>query len=156
MIEELKAPFKSKSVRWRPGRIRKDGKKATALAYIDSRDVMNRLDTVVGFDNWSDEYHETPTGRLICTLKIKLGNEWVGKSDAAADTNVEGMKGAISDAFKRAAVKWGIGRYLYYLPEQWVDIDQWKKIVNPPALPKWALPVPKEQAGEVDTSGWEK
>jgi len=157
MIEELKEPFKEAAVRWRVGRIRKDGTKATALAYVDSRDVMNRLDMVVGYDNWSDEYFETPTGRLICTLKIKIGNEWVGKADGAGDTNVEGMKGAISDAFKRAAVKWGIGRYLYYLPEVWVDINQYKQIVNPPSLPKWALPKLKKQAGEtVDTSGWEK
>ena len=131
----------------------KDGKKGSALAYIDARDVMKRLDDIVGFENWSDEYYETKTGRLLCTLSIKIGDGWVSKSDGAGDTNIEGAKGGISDAFKRAAVKWGIGRYLYYLPVKWVAVEN-RRIVTPPALPKWALPKPKTDK-VADLSGWE-
>ena len=49
---------------------------------------------------------------------------WVWKSDGAGATDFEGAKGAFSDSFKRAAVHWGIGRYLYDLDAPWVAIEQ--------------------------------
>ena len=42
------------------------------------------------------------------------GTGWVTKSDGAEDSTIEAVKGAYSDSFKRAAVKWGIARYLYH------------------------------------------
>jgi hypothetical protein len=144
ILEKLKEPFPEKAIHWRVGSTSKDKSKGIALAYIDARDAMKRLDDVVGFDCWQDEYTETPSGRLICRLGVRLGDEWIWKSDGAGDTNVEGEKGAISDAFKRACVKWGVGRYLYYLPNKWVELDSYRKIVTPPALPAWAKPENKE------------
>ncbi len=55
---------------------------------------------------------------MICYLSIRCDGEWVTKSDGAGDTNIEAEKGGISDALKRAAQKFGIGRYLYYLPKK--------------------------------------
>lgn len=135
----LKRPFSEKQVSWRIGQVAKDGSKASALAYIDARDVMHRLDEVVGQDNWRDEYREV-LGRLVCRLHIRINDEWVYKEDGAGDTNMEGEKGGLSDAFKRAAVKWGVGRYLYALPIKWCEIDQYKKFVTVPTLPSWATP----------------
>lgn len=144
ILNKLKEPFPEKLIHWRVGAMTKDKKKGIALAYIDARHVMKRLDDVVGFQNWQDDYEETKTGRVICKLSIKLPDaliqEWISKCDGAGETDVEGQKGAISDAFKRAAVKWGIGRYLYALGTTWVDLDDYKKIITPPKLPKWALP----------------
>lgn len=121
--ERLADYFPPEKVHWRVGSTWEQGneRRGIALAYIDARDVMERLDTVVGFSEWQDDYQETPSGRIICRLSIRIimpgdGLEWVTKSDGAGDTGFEGAKGAISDAFKRAAVKWGIGRYLYDLP----------------------------------------
>ncbi len=131
IFKQLSDPFPPAKVSWRVGQItKKDLHKASALCYIDARDVMDRLDAVCGPGNWSDAYHETPKGRILCTISIKIGDEWVSKSDAAGDTAVEAEKGAVSDAFKRAAVKWGIGRYLYDIPMQWVQIDDYKQIVK--------------------------
>lgn len=113
--EALAAPFPPEAIHWRAQNLI-DGPKALALAYINARDVMRRLDAVVGPENWQDAYVETARGRIVCTLSIRIGNEWIGKSDGAGDTDVEGEKGGMSDAFKRAAVKWGIGRYLYETP----------------------------------------
>ena len=48
---------------------------------------------------------------------------WVAKADGAGDTAHEAEKGGISDAFKRAAVQWGVGRYLYRLESPWVAIE---------------------------------
>lgn len=133
-------PFNPKRISWRVGSTNKEKNKGIALAYIDARDVMVRLDEVFGIDGWSDSYQETTSGRLICTLSVFLNGQWIDKSDGAGDTQVEGEKGAISDAFKRAAVKFGIGRYLYELPNVWVEIDEYRKLKTIPDLPVWATP----------------
>lgn len=143
--QQLECPFPASAVSWRVGRTSADKSKGMVLAYIDARDVMRRLDDVVGLTGWQDEYTETQTGRLLCRLSLNVLNAsgelvWVTKSDGAGQTDVEGEKGAISDAFKRAAVKWGIGRYLYSMPSPWVDLDEHKRIVKDPILPDWATP----------------
>lgn len=125
IFQQLAAPFEV--VHWRAQSVKADGTAAMALAYIDARDVMTRLDEACGPENWRDRYTETPKGRLICTLELRIGDEWVGKSDGAGDTDVEGDKGAISDALKRAAVKWGVGRYLYDMDAVWADCTSYDK-----------------------------
>lgn len=50
-------------------------------------------------------------------------SEWVWKWDTGSESNVEKEKGQVSDAFKRAAVKWGIGRFLYDLEIAHVKTD---------------------------------
>ncbi|MFG1284428.1 Rad52/Rad22 family DNA repair protein [Xanthobacter autotrophicus] len=119
----LAAPFPPDRVSWRVGSTTADKKRGMALSYIDARDVMDRLDSVVGPASWRRS-HPHANGRTLCLLEIKIGGEWVGKEDGAGDTDVEAEKGALSDAFKRAAVNWGIGRYLYDLPSPWVEIEQ--------------------------------
>lgn len=125
MFDKLSAPFPPASIHWRAQNVSKNGDKALALAYIDARDVMDRLDDVCGPANWRDSYVETPKGRTICTLEIRVDGEWIAKSDGAGDTDVEGEKGSISDALKRAAVKWGIGRYLYSLGNVWAPCESY-------------------------------
>jgi hypothetical protein len=98
-----------------------------ALAYLDARDVQDRLDLVCGPENWQCEYSETVKGRVICRIGIRVNDEWVWKADGAGDTAVEGEKGGISDAFKRAAVPWGIGRYLYRLSAPWVPCETYER-----------------------------
>jgi hypothetical protein len=127
MFADLSAEFPQGAIHWRAQSVTKDGDKAMALAYIDARNVMERLDEVCGPAGWTDSYMETPKGRLICTLSILVDGVWISKSDGAGDTDVEGDKGAISDALKRAAVKWGIGRYLYDMPTPWVPCESYEK-----------------------------
>src|SRR5690606_32836115 len=110
---------------WRVGSTNKEKTRGMALAYIDARDVMKRLDEVVGPENWQDEYHYYGD-TAICYLSIRVNGEWIRKGDGAGDTAVEAEKGRISDAFKRAAVKWGVGRYLYDLDSPWVDLDEYR------------------------------
>lgn len=127
IYKELFSAFGKEAVQWRGQNTNSDGTKALALAYIDARDVMNRLDKVVSPANWQDRYEETAKGRIVCTISICIDGHWINKSDGAGDTDYEGEKGAISDAFKRAAVKWGIGRYLYDFPTPWVPCESYKK-----------------------------
>lgn len=130
-FDALKAAFDPDRVSWRVGSTNLDkdkkppqGKSAAgiALAYIDSRDVQERLDAVCGPENWQDKYHVFGT-TMICEIGIKVGDSWIWKSDGAGSTDIEAEKGQISDSFKRAAVKWGVGRYLYEIDSPWVDIE---------------------------------
>ena len=124
-VEEIKmlfAEFPREAISWRAQTLTRDGDKAMALAYIDARDVMDRLDSICGAEGWQDRY-EFAGPRTICYLSINIDGQWITKADGAGDTAVEAEKGAISDAFKRAAVKWGIGRYLYALPAPWVPCE---------------------------------
>lgn len=126
MLEGLHAEFPREAISWRAQSLTKDGDKAMALAYIDARDVMQRLDKVVGPANWQDRY-EFHGARTVCYLSIRVNDEWITKADGAGDSDVEAEKGAISDALKRAAVKWGIGRYLYDLDAPWVPCESYER-----------------------------
>ena len=127
-IELLSAPFAPNKIHWRAGAMSKDKTKTMALAYLDARDVMERLDEAVGPENWQNKYtHSSPA---ICSIGIKVDGEWIWKTNGAGETDIEGEKGALSDAFKRAAVLWGVGRYLYDVDSPWVAVDQYKKIVQ--------------------------
>lgn len=124
ICRQLAAPFDPKTVSWRVGPTSQDKSKGMALAYIDARDVMRRLDDVCGPENWQDEYPWSDGKRVVCRIGVRVGDEWIWKTDGAGDTDTEGEKGALSDAFKRAAVKWGIGRYLYDTESPWVQIEK--------------------------------
>ena len=147
LLAKLSEPFSPEAIDWRVGATNGDKNKGIALAYIQARPVMDRLDEVVGLGNWTDTY--TPIqGKdgvvgFFCTLSLKIGNDWISKMDGADTSDIEAIKGGISDAFKRAAVKWGIGRYLYDLPGVWVPIEVRGKsfvLKENPKLPDWALP----------------
>jgi hypothetical protein len=158
---QLQAPFEPEEIEWRIGRSGSGNKGiwATALAYIQNRAIMNRLDTIFGPYGWKNEFREWKSGKgQLCIISVKSHDgEWVSKQDGADDTQIEGTKGGLSDSMKRAAVQWGIGRYLYNLEETWV-VTQEKKPQNlsgwnyattkdkksfywqNPKLPAWALP----------------
>ena len=138
ITQKLKEPFNPGAISWRVGATTKDKAKGIALAYLNARDVMKRFDDVCG-DFWQVEYPFDG----CCRIGIKIDNEWVWRSNGAGETAIEGEKGKFSDAFKRAAVLWGVGRYLYYLENVWVPLKpkgRSYEIVNPPNLPNWALP----------------
>jgi hypothetical protein len=121
-LKQLFAEFPHDDISWRSQSLNQAGDSALALAYIDARNVMDRLDQICGAHNWQDRY-EFHGPRTICYLSIRIGEEWITKADGAGDSDVEAEKGAISDALKRAAVKWGIGRYLYDLGSPWVPCE---------------------------------
>lgn len=132
-IEALKTPFSPTLISWRIGSIKGDKTKASALAYLNARDVMERLDEVCGPSGWQCRYPFIgccDIGILIQPWSpdprippIQTNPEWVWKSNGAGQSDIEAEKGQYSDAFKRAAVLWGIGRYLYDLPNTWYPIE---------------------------------
>jgi hypothetical protein len=143
VAKALAAPFPAADVRFKPAVV--SGNRALALAYIDARAVMDRLDAVLGIDGWADHYTVLPDGSVVCRLRCRIGGAWVTKADAGGQSEQpdggDRLKAAFSDALKRAAVRYGVGRYLYRLPQQWADYDAKKRqFVWPPQLPTWALP----------------
>ena len=134
--DELLKPFPVNRIHWRVGATTKDKSKGIALAYIDARDTMHRLDEVVGVEGWQCRY----PFEGCCEIGIFIKGEWISKANGAGQSDIEGEKGQYSDAFKRAGVMWGIGRYLYALPNVWVPLDEYKRIITPPELPVWATP----------------
>jgi hypothetical protein len=136
-LQDLHKPFDPDKVSWRVGSTTKDKKRGLALAYLDARDVMERLDEVCGPENWQSDCYDAGDGRLACKLGIRIDGEWVWKCDGAGgrEASDKGLsendvsKASFSDALKRAAVLWGIGRYLYDLQTPWVNLDEYKKII---------------------------
>lgn len=147
----LKAPFSKNDVQWRLGAMTKDKKRGQVLAYIDARTVFDRLDDVCGF-GWQCNYSHASSKdtKTICNLGLfvpvgppetnlsEAEFTWVWRADGAGDTDYEGEKGAISDALKRAAVRFGVGRYLYNLPAPWVSVLEKGSthVIDPNEIPK--------------------
>lgn len=148
-LKSLGEPLPSTSISWRVGFKNEDKTRGQALPYIDARVVQNRLDEVVGPGAWKNRFQEVVIGdRLVavrCALSVKVDGEWVEKEDAAQlNGNDEksdlAIKGVYSDALKRAAVQWGIGRYLYAFNAPWVDLDERGYLMQVPGLPQELLP----------------
>jgi hypothetical protein len=88
------------------------------LAYVTARYVQDRLDTTVGAGAWQSKFESLETGAVRCGIGILVARgdiiaEWIWKWDVGTPSSVEPDKGAHSDAFKRAAVQWGVARDLY-------------------------------------------
>ncbi|GAA5511988.1 single-stranded DNA-binding protein DdrA [Deinococcus carri] len=140
--KRLQAPFPAHLVGWKPQAFTKDRTRALLLAYVDARAVQDRLDAICP-DGWSFEL-EVIQGAANPTVKGRLTVLGVTREDigeAGGDGEYATLKAASSDALKRCAVQFGIGRYLYDLPKQWVDWnDQKREPVTTPELPEWARP----------------
>lgn len=128
LFDALALPFPADYVEWRVGSTTKDKTKGKPLAYIDARTVMDRLDSACGMDGWQCNY--AFNGNLaICNLGIRMPDgSWVWKSDGAGATDYEAEKGMLSDALKRAAVRFGVGRYLYDIKSGWVELNDRQQI----------------------------
>lgn len=125
----LAKPFAPADLEWRLQQTFEEKKRGLAVPYVTNRAIQNRLDEVVGPENWYNEYkpwHGTEKkGAQICGISIYFeGRGFVTKWDGAEDSKVEPIKGGLSDSMKRAAVQWGIGRVLYNMGEVFVDVEQ--------------------------------
>lgn len=166
-LRKLQDVFPPEDLGWRISRAgyTKSGKYyGIVLAYVTNRAIQNRLDEVCGPENWRNEYREWSVGNrhgVLCGISIRIAGEWVTKWDGAENTDIEAVKGGLSDAMKRAGVQWGIGRYLYNLEENFAVVDEngahyangvdratgreYKFRWNPPSLPDWAVPMTRRQ-----------
>jgi hypothetical protein len=119
----LSEPFPPEELQWRVEALSKDKRRALVAPYLDTRAVLDRLDEVVGTHGWQDSYEvlHTPTDAAgHYAVKCRLTVMDISKEDVGEG---ESFKAAFSDALKRTAVKFGVGRFLYRLEKQWVDHD---------------------------------
>lgn len=129
LFDALCEPFPAEMIEWRVGSTNKEKTKCLPLCYIDARAVMDRLDSMCGPDGWQCSYSPGTNGSIVCNLGLRMPDgTWLWKADGAGATDIEGEKGMLSDALKRAAVRWGIGRYLYDLKAPWVELENQKYI----------------------------
>jgi len=170
-LSHLAEPFPPEDVEWRVSRsgISHGNTYCHALAYITARAIQQRLDDVCGAENWKNEpltVIEVRPGKVAMQvgISIRAEGEWVTKWDVSEPTNIEPAKGGFSGAMKRAGAQWGIGRYLYHLPETRVETSDkssgtgwnWARLPEKhggdpyfwktPQLPSWALPKEPEHA----------
>lgn len=113
------------------------------LHYITARTAMNRLDDVLGPENWWDEYLPLEHS-VVCRLTLRLPDgSTVTKCDAGGYAGMADQgdddKSGFSDAFKRAAAKFGVARYLYRdgVPQ---FVREREGAIEPPAVPAQAEP----------------
>ena len=147
LFAALAAPFEAEEVKVR-------SQVGRQLHYVTARTVMNRLDNVLGPENWWDEYtpHENS---VLCRLTIRLPDgSTLTKSDAGgyagmADSGDDDKSG-YSDAFKRAAVKFGAARYLHRdgVP---MFVRERTPAIEPPAPAAEATPAPTASAPQAAT-----
>ena len=106
--QRLTDPFDPKDIEWKPGATTRDKSKGLAMAYITARAVQERLDEVFGPGNWKNEFRAGPEGGVLCRIYFKNDDgEWVWREDGADNTDVEAVKGGLSNAMKRGpATDW--------------------------------------------------
>ena len=141
--ESLKQLDRTVQFYWREANRSKDGKSAQCLSYIDARVAQDVLDNVCGKDGWSVDFFVLQD-RLYAKVSIEcdhkhMGSQWVGKSDVGTESNTEKEKGNASDAFKRACVQWGIGRFLYGMDKVWVNLNDRRQPVGENGKRIWDL-----------------
>lgn len=128
----LARPFAFEEIRVKVLATNKDKTRGLIVPYIDARCVMDRLDEVVGPEAWSDEYFALAEGVIRCRLTVAgVSKEDVGLGDDP--------KSAFSDALKRAAVKFGLGRFLYDSEKLWGPLDDRGQIKDPEAAKRAVL-----------------
>jgi hypothetical protein len=125
IASQLAAPFDVADVEWRPSGKAGANQRTSLVAYVDARTVQDRLDAVIGVRGWSFDWQPVSVeGGEVKQAKGILTIHGVTKCDVGTASNWEASKGAVSDALKRAAVHFGVGRYLYELPAVTVALDE--------------------------------
>ncbi len=123
-LDWLSLNLQPEEIDWKIQSVSKGDKPKTLIVpYIDNRAVMDRLDQAFGSMNWSNRFVAF-NGGFICSITVKFSDgKEVTKSDGANATDIEPVKGGISDAMKRTAVQYGIGRNLYNYPKVYLMGD---------------------------------
>lgn len=165
VLDKLKEPFDPDDIDWKPQNI-KNGT-ATALAFADPRVYMDRLNDIVGVFNWNRKFQfivtpyskvvkgkapwGSPPGTPVPPDMIQNGNKVMciasvtvlgieqsstGETDASDDNAATSSE---AQAFKRACIGFGLGRYLYDLPKFEAPYS-FGKFTTKPVLPDWAIP----------------
>lgn len=126
----LERPFRIEDLSWKPGP--GSATKKIAFAHADSRAYDDRLNQVFGND-WNVEFEVIPTNdRIVCVSKLTIKGivrSATGESLFAMGqgTNDNATTSAEAQSYKRSAVRFGLGQYLYDLKNLWGEYDAQKR-----------------------------
>lgn len=151
--DALSAPFPARRVQWRAQNFTRDRSSALMVAYVDARTVMDRLDDVCP-DSWSFDVEFLPGAAPVARGRLSVLG--LSRSDVgeAGEGEAATFKAAASDALKRCAVHFGVGRYLYDLPRTWVPWSEERRApLEEMRLPEWALPDDERSSGSAHVLG---
>jgi len=89
---KFKEPFSLNDLEWRVQTSGISKKNETPWAiivpYVSARAVQDRLDDVVGSENWQCSFREWSTKAQICTISIWSNSQWISKEDGAENTDI--------------------------------------------------------------------
>jgi hypothetical protein len=168
LYRQLSEPFDISEIKWRVTHRNRDGSRGAVIAFADPRAYTDRLNQLFTPSGWTRNYDVTTvsavsrvkrdkiiqTGKVLVTCALTIarlgchsgsGEEWADEENA--------MTASEAQAFKRAAMCFGLGRYLYKLTETWVPLDEYGKPTSLPALPQWALPKGNHAGGATEPAG---
>ena len=132
MMEALAQPFEADAIQWKPGATNGDKTRGLALAYVDLRHYIDRLNGVAGPD-WSDDY-EVQAGGTVVLCRLTIAEVTRADVGEASSNDENTATTALAQAFKRACVKFGLGAYLYRLPRLWVEYDAQRRCFTDAAM----------------------
>lgn len=152
VLRGLAIPFDSQVVQWRVTEWGEDGKCGLMMPYADPRAYSDRLNDLFTPVGWSRKYtvqtsppvqrsNRRPTAKILVTCEVTIacigtnsgtGEEWADREN--------GLTAAEAQAFKRSLSCFGLGRYLYDIDGEWIDLDQDGVPTKIPRLPRWATP----------------
>jgi hypothetical protein len=122
-LAQLRRPFAPAAVKVKlqsGGGTKDNPMQGLCVFYIDARLAAERLNAVVGLD-WHDEYEPVPGG-MLCRLTVR-GVTRIDVGEAGSGPQGNTPKALVSDALKRAAVKFGVGVSIYATPTLWTPKD---------------------------------
>lgn len=117
-IETLGAPYDEKTIGVKIQAFNKERTKALLVLYLQHTDVYGRLDSVD--PSWSSQVTNTMVIGNAVFVRVRLTVKGVSRENVGEG---EDEKSALSDAIKRAAMLFGVGRYLYDTETVWVDYN---------------------------------
>lgn len=127
-VQKLRQPFALEHIRWKIQTNPKDNQEhGVVVVFVDARTIAAHLDDVVP-GQWSTEYHVPPVTVGLPALECRLTVCGVTRCDvgtvAPSKTPDADTKDLYSDAFKRAAVQYGIGAFLYRFPQVKAKVEK--------------------------------
>jgi len=124
-MESLQAEFPVEQLGWKiTNTFESQGRFFAFIApFVDARAIQDRFDEVFGIDNWQVSYEKWGEKATKCTISVFLNERWISKEDGSEESDYSSVKGGFSNSLKRAAVLWGVGRYLYNVKPSKVELS---------------------------------
>ncbi|EEM85987.1 hypothetical protein bthur0012_60310 [Bacillus thuringiensis serovar pulsiensis BGSC 4CC1] len=123
-MESLQAEFPFEQLDWKiTHTFESNGRFFAYVApFVDARAIQDRFDEVFGIDKWQVSYEKWGEKATKCTILVFLNERWISKEDGSEESDYNSVKGGFSNSLKRAAVLWGVGRYLYNIKPHKVEL----------------------------------